>query len=402
MRTEPHVKVDDPVIAGQPIGEVGSTGNSSGPYLHYEVHINGDLANSGAVDWPCNGGLAQTWQPQPNGTMVNPNSGRCLTATGTTAGSGAQIVDCGAAAGQIWAPQADGTVKNPASGRCLDVTGSAAMPSRNPLVVNDCNPALLTRQWTGRYLDADGLAGFNREEQALDSAQPAGSQLVASTIHDPTVTQTAVRPTPTAGGQDWTARMVTEPVTRTRTWIAADARWRWTRTDTSYDQWGLPTDVTDLGDTATGDNDRCTHTDYTRNTTTYLISFPSQVLTTDCAASPGDGDYLAGTQTFYDGTTSLTVAPTQGMATKTTALASVAGGTKTWKQADRRGYDNYGRVTSAYDALDRPTTTTFAPATGGPVTAMTVTNPMGWAVTTTVDPGTGTPTQVVDVNTERR
>jgi hypothetical protein len=60
--------------------------------------------------WPCNGGLTHTWQPQPNGTMVNPNSGRCLTVTGTAANSAVQIIDC-TAIGQIWTPQPDGTLK---------------------------------------------------------------------------------------------------------------------------------------------------------------------------------------------------------------------------------------------------------------------------------------------------
>jgi beta-glucosidase len=54
--------------------------------------------------YTCNGGSAQVWQAQANGSLLNPGSGRCLDDPNSSTTNGIQLViwDCNGGTNQRW------------------------------------------------------------------------------------------------------------------------------------------------------------------------------------------------------------------------------------------------------------------------------------------------------------
>jgi RHS repeat-associated protein len=334
--------------------------------------------------WACTGEDDQVWQWQSDGSFKNPQTGRCLTIAdnGTANGSLIQLWDCTGGANQVWQPQPDGSLKNPQSGRCLE----AGVKASGQLIIYDCNGGL-TQKWVNRFLDARGLYGFLRDGMSLD-----GENVASSMIHVPTATQTATRARPATGGQDLYADLVRETLTKTRTWIAADSRWRWTEARSNYDSYGLPTDASDLGDDAVTDDETCVRTEYARNTAQYLVAYPWQV--TEYAGTCGSDTLLARSQTRYENT-ALGVAPTKGLSTTTQLLT--APNPDVWATT-HASYDTRGRPITNIDARGQTTQTSYTPPGNLPLKEITVRNPLGHTAKTTLDPGRGQPIQQVDAN----
>lgn len=257
--------------------------------------------------------------------------------------------------------------------------------------------ATVTDSEGGVRTDSDWLSGFGFEsavferEAASDQPDPAR---VTRSIGDPSVQG------PTATRGSFRAYQVNPGVQRDFTALSSSG-WRTTKTETAYDDRGQPIRKDDLGDLSTAADDRCTRTDYARNSDSWLLNLAGRVETVSVscgqmAAFPDNA--ISDTRNTYDDNGNLTKVevarerPAAGPEYVTSATAE---------------YDSHGRATATTDALGRTTRTAYVPETGGPVTQTVRTTPPtaavpdGLVTTTTVEPAWGLPTLVSDPNKRR-
>jgi RHS repeat-associated protein len=262
------------------------------------------------------------------------------------------------------------------------MNGDKLVSGTRTATVTDSNGTILN--------DDPSLAGFHRETVVYSRAGGADERAV---IADPWTS------TPTATSGSTKAYMMDAAIEHERIALPGGG-YRLTERRTTYDAYGQVAQVDDLGDTATSADDQCTRTTYARNTTAWIVDTEARVesVSVACSVTPSyPNDTISDKRISYDGQ-AYGVAPTQGDETKVEEVASYSGTTPVYAQSSRAVYDAYGRIVEAYDELDAKTATVFTPATGGPVTATTVTNPAGFVTTTTQEPAWGAELMITDPN----
>jgi RHS repeat-associated protein len=243
-------------------------------------------------------------------------------------------------------------------------------------------------------VDADALAGMVREELTYHAL--GDDDVASATVNEPW--QSAPTASRTIDGVVVHARHVRIGAVRGRTVLDAGRGWRQTVSRTTFDSYGMPTQVDEAGDEAVTGDERCTLTAYARNTTAWLVSYPQRVrkygVACSSVGSVTAADVISDVRTGYD-QQAVGVAPTRGLTSRTEELGTWP---STYVTTERATHDSYGRVTESWDVRNNSTKTAFAPATGGPVTSTTSTNHLGWVTTTALEPAWGSAKSIVDPN----
>ncbi|WP_117211336.1 polymorphic toxin-type HINT domain-containing protein [Allorhizocola rhizosphaerae] len=250
--------------------------------------------------------------------------------------------------------------------------------------------------------DEDAFAGQVRETITYN-----GANEVSATVVEPW--QSAPTATRTLDGATVHARFVNSSATHTRTALDRGRPHRTTSTAVlQFDAYGMAVKTEDRGEPVAGD-EKCTLTDYVRNTAAWLTDETARVrvFAVDCARALAGGltddDVISDTKTSYDQAAwtsgDTTTVPSRGLVSKTETLKAYNGGAPTYHVSSRATHDIHGRVLESWDVRGAKTTTTYTPATGGPVTGTSEVNHLNWTPKlTALEPAFGLPKSTTDVN----
>ncbi|BCJ70801.1 hypothetical protein CS0771_03450 [Catellatospora sp. IY07-71] len=265
---------------------------------------------------------------------------------------------------------------------------------------------LLAAAFPGEQIhDLDEYAGMTLESMSYDS--PTGDPMAGS------VSKPWRSDPPTA------SRTIDSQTVHARFTGTSDT-WQWskldggradrvTRTSTTLDTLGMPTNSTEHGDLSVTGDEQCTATDYARNTNTHLLNKQSRIrmwaLTCAVALTAGrkftTAEIISEVRTSYDDQ-SWNTAPIRGEVTRIETLKDWVNDAFVPLVTARSAFDDYGRVTDAWDVDGNLTTTAYTPTADGPVTTTTTVSPKGWQAQNVIEPAWGATLATVDVTNNRR
>ncbi len=245
--------------------------------------------------------------------------------------------------------------------------------------------------------DHPAFAGMVRESATYDGD---GGKLLSAKVYEPW------RKGPTAthareGLPDLTAQVSGVQAESSRT--AVGDGWRRTRTERTFDDYGMPLTETDFGDTAKTGDETCATTTYARNGKNPILNAVAtqRVLSVPCGKEASlPGDLISEKRSYYDGSSTLGELPDSGRGLVTRTDEQDAKGTG-FVTTGTVTYDQYGRALTVTDALNNKSTTAYTPATGASPTKITVTNALGHTSSTEFALGHSVVTAQTDANGKR-
>ncbi|MGI5153101.1 polymorphic toxin-type HINT domain-containing protein [Plantactinospora sp. CA-294935] len=257
---------------------------------------------------------------------------------------------------------------------------------------------------TETVYDEDQFAGMVREQTVYNGVD---TKPVSRTVNVPW--RSPATATRTINGSTVTARFVDTRISYAATALGIDGArgWRTTRTESAFDNtYGTVEWTRDDGDTGRSGDEKCATYSYNRNTAKHLVEPVKRVTTTalPCDTAPTGPDHvISDERNYYDGAASPDTAPVYGAVTRVEKLKDwSAGGGTVWQTTGQATVDAFGRQKTSTDIRGNTVTTTYTPASGGPVTKTTATTnaPFNWITTTEVNPYWGTAVRTTDPNNQ--